>query len=76
MYMNRKDVMSWNNADRAEKFIGHQGYFGDSPCELLRAVTENKKKRLVAVNDLTLSNLIFKADDSEIYRGYFLPAED
>jgi hypothetical protein len=73
--MNRKDVLSWNNVDKAERYIGQEGYFGDSPCELLRAVTENKKKRLVSVNDLTLSNLIFKADDSEILHGYFLPAD-
>jgi hypothetical protein len=73
--MNRKDVLSWNNVDKAERYIGREGFFGDSPCELLRAVTENKKKRLVSVNDLTLSNLIFKADDSEILHGYFLPAD-
>jgi hypothetical protein len=73
--MNRKDVLSWNNVDKAERYIGQEGFFGDSPCELLRAVTENKKKRLVSVNDLTLSNLIFKADDSEILHGYFLPAD-
>lgn len=77
---NKKDVISWSNCEEAKKYIGQEGYFGDS-LESLEA--QIRRQNLLKLGRIDASNAIcfhtLERDELDFDTGsdecLFLPAD-
>lgn len=66
-------IFSWSNSTDAEKYIGMDGYFGNSLDELKENISYKSPKVLSEIHLGACVNDVF-VDTDRIYYGLFLPS--
>lgn len=77
LLFDKKDVFSWSNCEEAKKYIGKEGYFGDSLRELQKNIEDDKSRTLSNVMENNVIDFVFRPLDTfsdVLCFGLFLPA--
>ena len=71
--ISKENIFSWSNAPDAEKYLGVDGYFGNSLDEIMENISYKSPKVLCEIHLGACVDDVF-VDTDRIYYGLFLPS--
>ena len=71
--ISKENIFSWSNSTDAEKYLGVDGYFGNSLDEIMENISYQSPKVLSEIHLGSCVDDVF-VDNNRNYYGLFLPS--